>query len=84
MAMQSGGCAKSCSKGTVPAKDSDGCKKEICTPYSCCLKNLMPMLAPYKYSRPFIEDFEVRNNFSNAQSFISVRLFDIWHPPRFI
>ena len=84
MAMQSGGCMKSCAKDTLPAKDSDGCNKEVCAPYSCCLKNLMPMTAPYQYSRPFMAEPEVRNNFSNTHYLVSLRSFDIWHPPRLI
>ena len=82
MAMQSDGCMKSCSKET--SKDSDGCQKGICTPYSCCLKNLMPMTAPYQYSAPFVIAKEVRNNFSTTRDLVSLRSFDIWHPPRLI
>lgn len=84
MALQSGGCGKSCTTESMPDKDSDGCPKDACAPFSCCLKNLFPPQFSIKYSALPDIPSEVKNNFGQQNGLASLRSFDIWHPPRII
>ncbi len=76
-------CDTSCAKENKSEKDADGCQKQICSPFSCCLKTLVLIQGPYKYSQPFTSEPLIRNNFSFKNIFTSFRSFDIWHPPQF-
>ena len=84
LALRSGDCGTSCTKDTLPDKDSDGCPKDACAPFSCCLKNLFPPHFSIKYTALPDMPIEVKDNFVQQNGLVSLRSFDIWHPPRII
>lgn len=75
-------CIKSCSRESVPVKDADGCQKETCSPFSCCLKTLALIEPYYNNSNVFTIVYGKKDNFNSLEVFIPVMSFDIWHPPR--
>ena len=66
----------------MPEKDADGCDGKACSPFSCCLKTPAMFNAAEDSLSRFIPESTVKNNFSNKEMFVSLRNFDIWHPPR--
>jgi hypothetical protein len=68
----------------MPERDADGCGEKACSPFSCCLKTLVMFKSAEDYLGRFIPESTVKNNFSNTGMFVSLRDFDIWHPPRII
>lgn len=84
MVLSSGDCGTSCIRDSSADKDSDGCPKDACAPFSCCLKNLFPPHFSVKYSTLPDMPFEVKDNFGYHNGIVSLQPFDIWHPPRII
>jgi hypothetical protein len=77
-------CSKSCSSSTSSDKDADGCPKQTCSPFSCCLKTLVILQSDtYESNRLWPEGLTI-DNFILSQIVGSVRGYDIWHPPRII
>ncbi len=76
-------CGTSCSKSSNPEKETRDCEKQSCFTFSCC--KISVFLAPtYKNSFQFQLESTLKNNFILKELFISLRPFDIWHPPKFI
>jgi hypothetical protein len=73
-------CGKKCCKHE-PHKSADGCG-ETCSPFSCCLKTVVMFYPQERSLDRFLPEIFIQNNFSNAQIFVSLTDFDIWHPPR--
>ena len=78
----SSGCGDSCA--AVPEKKGSGCEKQACSFFFCCLNNIGFPPQQYKYSMLFRPESAARNNFTFNRTFISLKSFDIWHPPRLI
>lgn len=77
-------CTKSCSSTNSSDKDADGCQKQTCSPFSCCLKTLVIFQSDiYEYQKLLPETL-TRENFILSQIVGSIRGYDIWHPPRII
>jgi hypothetical protein len=74
-------CGKSCSQS--PVSDTDGCQKDCCSIFSC-LKTLLLFPSQYKISTFFQAESWIKNNFILKRIFVSLLLFDIWHPPKFV
>ena len=77
-------CESSCSKKTTSEKDSDGCDKRTCTVFSCCFKTQVFLPVQYNIANVFRPELIILHNFKPKKNYISLRSFDIWHPPRFI
>lgn len=77
-------CENSCSKKTTSDKDADGCDKKTCTVFSCCFKTQVYPPVQYRITNVFQPELVVLHNFKPKKDYISLRSFDIWHPPRFI
>ena len=74
-------CSKSCPQDSQ-GKDADGCPKQICSPFSCCLKTFVLFQEDYGHPQPPVPDAVPVNNFANGQMFFSLNDFDIWNPPK--
>jgi hypothetical protein len=76
-------CGASCSENTDSGKDFGGCEKQGCFTFSCC-QTLVFLPPAQKNTIPFQLESATENNFILKELFISLRPFDIWHPPKFI
>jgi len=77
------GCGDTCSANPVERKDS-GCEKQECPFFTCCIKTIAFPPQHYKSTHIFQPQLSVQDNFKRQGIFVSLRSFDIWHPPRFI
>ena len=77
-------CSKSCTNNPDSQKDSDGCKKQTCSPFSCSFKTLIIVQSIYQYPNQFIAEFTNRNTYITKAIFVSIRSFEIWHPPKIV
>lgn len=77
-------CKESCSNIPGSEKDNDGCDKKTCTVFSCCFKTQAYPPIQYKVDSTFYSEFAILQNFKPNKDYISLKSFEIWHPPKFI
>jgi hypothetical protein len=81
--ISSEGCSSSCHEASGN-KDADGCPKEMCSPFSCCLKTFILFQHSYCGVQQPVHAANIQNNFTLKQILLSFKDFDIWNPPKFV
>jgi|GEM_PF-5584138 len=81
--MSSGACNKTCTREPAE-KDADGCPRQMCSPFSCCLKTFVLFHNGYEMALQPAPETVLKNNFAFRQMLISLKGFDIWNPPKFV